>query len=304
MPADRVILHVGLHKTGSSVVQYTLGHSPEIINPRHLTFIRLRQIHDDLVAPLTALWDDPADPAPLLPAMDTLRGYVRESHAPDLLISYEGLLGRPAEGYPAAEIAITLLARAFEGLRVDVVMDVKRQDLFIESLYMQRVQMGQEDRPFDDWFADAFAEGAALQRFDWLALATAIERTFGTGRLRARPFRLPEIGAEAHVTRFLRDIGHEPAAPIRVPNNTNQSYSAKALQIAQAVNHLLDDTERHDLRVFLRKRFPTPEYPRPALMDDQTRARIVGHHRATNTELTARFMRGDDARSTWHLAGA
>lgn len=270
----RVILHPGLHKTGSSVVQFTLGEQPGIL-PRSCGFIPLRELHRALYHLLTAVWDDPSD----TDAQATLRARIRElaesTGKPEVLLSYEGLPGRPDTAYAEAPRVVPLIAEALDGLDVRVVIDVKRQDRFIESLYLQRIQMGQEDRAFDEWYADTIAPLLNAGGYDWLAFVRLFADAFGDERVRVRPFLLPRIGAEAHLRRFLHDIGHPTRARLRIPANTNQSYSGKALEIARSVNHLLNDAERRDLRLFLRERFGVPKYPRPALMNDATR----GDHR-------------------------
>ncbi|MEM7629582.1 MAG: hypothetical protein AAF356_09215 [Planctomycetota bacterium] len=299
----RVILHPGLHKTGSSVVQYTLAASRGLL-PRRCGFVPLSEIHRAAQPLLRAAWDNPGETEPRDALRACLRGLADSAARPEVLLSYEGMPGRPHTAYAEATHTVPILAEAFDGLDVRVLLDVKRQDRFFESLYLQHIQMGRDDRDFTPWFSSVIAPKIDAGGFDWLKLVEHFAGAFGADRVRVRPFMLPQIGAQAHVRRFLADIGHPTGASFDIPQNTNQSYSAKALEIARAVNHLLEEGERKDLRLFLRRRFATPRYQKPVLLDDETRASIVADYAESNAELTRRFMHGSDAQEPWYAADA
>jgi len=157
----RCVLHIGMHKTGSSALQHFLLRNRHVLAlagidlplPRDRSGRRLPK-RADLFAAIAHEKDHGA-PHPEFGASAALVAGLAASMRPGrtTLLSAEGLSGPD----PAFARALAPLAQAGD---LRVVMVVRRADLWAESFYRQMVVSREvrEARPFRDWLADPWTQ--------------------------------------------------------------------------------------------------------------------------------------------------
>lgn len=136
---DRVILHIGLQKTGTSSIQVMLAGSNEYLGSQGFVFPQLPPPDQDV----SRVWLSPFRHNILAATYADYNSAFETLNEAQCSAFWDSL----AEGSNAAILSaedfsrqkdFTTLAEPLANFDLDVVLYVRRQDLFIESLYNQR----------------------------------------------------------------------------------------------------------------------------------------------------------------------
>lgn len=282
--ADTVVgVHVGVHKTGTSALQSFLADHRHTTLPRH----RVRYLRRRVVAELIGPWGDAlaADPGPLAERFRTLADH-RWSQT--VLASNENIVGRPfgpggrGRLYPAAPDNLAALGVALDGLRGRIVVTLRPQHEFVESCYLQTIHQGGV-RTFADWFSRV--DPGALS---WHPVVDAARAAVGPENVEIVDFGMIRSGQQEYLHHVLQKLDPRLDVPVHHSEAHNRSLSARGLEIALAVNPLLEtDTERHAVRLLLQEHFPNTKSQRPVLLSDEQRADLVERYADEYAELVA-----------------
>jgi hypothetical protein len=282
----RVVLHVGAHKTGSSLVQRYLQQAPRrrmasgcAVIPRHHTNDLIGWGHAVVVRP------------------ERLRRRIEAEarrHADVLVISHESSLGRPFEPdrsglYPNAAERIDALAGVCAGFDTRVVFYVRPVASFVESFYLQTVQEG-ATHSFDTWFAGI--DGDSLS---WGPIVDRLDAAFGRADVRIGDFGEIGLGQTSFLQGFLDRSGIMPWTTVRYRHRSNPSLSAAGLEIALQRNQgLREMEERAASRRDLQRRHSNRDAPRARPMPSDVRSRLDASTAADYATLAGRAL-GDRA---------
>jgi hypothetical protein len=275
----RIVLHAGLHKTGSTAIQGFFCRWRRAFAPFGLAYHRprgadgrLRPKAADLFEAVAHEKDHGGAPHPHWgPAAARIAALAAAADRARVTVaSAEGLSGPD----PA-------FARAFAPLagRITVVLVLRRPDRWAESHYRQMVLSREvrEARTFADWLADPATE-AHLDRdslLGWWADAV--------GETALRVFAWP--GPAPVLPPFLAEAGL-PAALARLPGGRARSNAAphpghvETLRRLNAEGRGPDRIDRQRL---------APAGPVPGYLDPEARARLLGRHAASHARIAARF---------------
>ena len=275
-------LHIGAHKTATSVVQRWLNQNQALHRPAGLQYLRREEL-SRLIG-----WGERliADPAPLAARMARFN---TDPRFRVLLGSYENVMGRPfpkgGDGrlYPNAERNVKALDRALGRSRCKILLSIRPQPDFVESYYLQTVHQGSHE-PFSEWVKSVDLDGPS-----WQPMVDALHAAFGADRVEVIDFRIVQQGDEALVRHILHRVDPTLRVPIgTLPGPQNRSISARGLEMALAVNpHLVVHAERHALRRFLQQHFSNVDSPRAVLFDPAERARVWELYREEYEEQVA-----------------
>lgn len=280
MPGQRVVFHVGAHKTGTSLVQRYCRDHVRLLRRRRVGYLG-RLALTDLVGWGPELLDDP----------DRLAGRVRSIARNPLvrtvLASHENTIGRPFRRgeptpalYPDAAPAVEALGEVLRPYRPTIVLSVRPQAEFLESYYLQTVQSGSH-QPFARWFDRLDPESLS-----WQPLVATLRAVFDDVRI--LDFRLIRGGQDAYLRSFFDLAGLAFDLPPVEAAKRNASLSAKGLDLALAANRFLETPdERRSMRVLLQTNFSNLDYPRPALLTDEQRAAVDERYAREYDELVA-----------------
>ena len=292
-----LVLHVGAHKTGTSVIQNTLRRRGDDLGRAGVVFA---SIHDRAwgelgISRLLRVSRDGVMPDGLVEA---LRTFIEETGAGAThhVVSAEDLLGRPlpvdAAGspgpvlYATAALSARILAEAAAG-RGRVVVYLRDQADLIESLYRQRV-LRQEMPPFEEWM-----DWIPLDELSWRPVVGALADAFGPGSVTVKWFRLDDLGLERHVAEFLSDacgVDVDLGEPDLPPHASNPGLSDLGLELARrTIPLLVGDPVLPRYRRFLVATYSKLTHPRTPLLDSGTRHEIVERYRPENQALLSEF---------------
>jgi len=299
-PAVReLVLHVGVHKTGSTLLQRVLVRSAAALEQQGLRFVPRRRLYAlPRVRAVTHGLQNGKDirERDLETVAADVRALLHGERDETVLVSDETFLAARVDlAYPGPLYSSGIAPlRWFRDSIVPpapmrVVMFVRRQDRFIESMYVQLVHQGRTER-FDDWYATL-----DIDRFDWLATARAIEDLVGVDNLVVRPFELIHAGTVAFCTGFLALVAPTLRLPLTsaeiedIAQHANRSLSARGVEVALRAYPLLELDERVALRrSSLQPYLSNRDFPRAAPMPESAARSLLQRHAAANAELSVR----------------
>lgn len=262
----RVVLHLGAHKTGTSLVQgYFRDQRRSTVR---LGISRLnRGVTNQLIGSGQPVLDSPQLLRERLEAERALQPQA-------VLISHENALGppfRPGEPglYPQARSLAEALRQAVDGLEVQVVYYVRSLADFVESYYLQTIHQGMHHQ-FSEWY-----DTLDRRSLRWSAVVATLDEVFGREHVAIGDFGEIADGQEAFLAGFMRRARLPMPATIDYPDVRNASVSARGLEIAMALNPHLDSAdERRAARTFLQETFPNHSGERAEPMPEQVRAEL------------------------------
>jgi hypothetical protein len=264
----RVVLHVGAHKTGTSLVQKFFRDNPSFCAKNGMDYIS-RSDTNELIG-----WGKiPGKEGDLLP--DRLR-VERELHPDDVIvISHENSLGKPFMEdqpglYPEAERCAKLLRRATRGYDVRVVFYVRPLPDFVESYYLQTIHQGRS-HTVQEWIGRGDPGAWA-----WEPVVEALDNVFGRERVAIGDFSEIKRGQEEFLKLFMSRSGLPNVTGVSYRPVRNASVSARGLAMAMDVNPLLETgEERHITRKFLQKHWSNLQFERARPLSDDLRAQLA-----------------------------
>jgi hypothetical protein len=299
MTDDRktIIFHCGFHKTGSTVIQRTLDESRPFA-AHDVRVVAHLAVHGSEFLQLLQLLKGrrrnvPKVAGPWLSrfaaAFERLVGHTTAAR---ILLSHEDMIGKAQIGfYQRAGSVAALLARVRPDHARKIVVYIKRQDRLVESMYKQRIQMG-ESYSFEEFFSDI-----PWPLFSWKRVLGDLCDVIGEEDVIVRLAEDIRNGPEQFVKAFIRAVLVEDFdGELRVPANTNQSYSARSLAIARRLNPHLSRRQQRWMRLWLRRVQSRDPRKRPRLLSEEDRLRILDHHESGNVDVFKRFLPDADCR--------
>jgi len=300
----RLVLHVGIHKTGTTTLQVSLKKLRRQLHERGVALITIEMMKK---LPHERSWAARRTrnrlEAPLF--QHELRNLVEKemaqvqavSGAPtkQVLITNERLVGArmPSEGdapkfRPVAEASIVEVIKALSPGEVHLAMYTRRQDRLIESCYLWEIQKGLTHGVRDQF---PYIDEPVLRYYD---LAKRLKAIPGVDSMRVRPFEVISGGSLLYLDDFLSNVGLQgelDLAGFDGDPSANRSYSGKALDIALQANAVLETkAERDKMRKFLKRAFPVGDYPSAMILSDEERTKLIELYADDNEQLFMTFM--------------
>lgn len=204
-----------------------------------------------------------------------------------LVLSSEGFSGSIRKGYTNASLCAQTLAEILAEHTVTVVVYLRQQDSFIESLYTQRIHQG-ESTPFADYLA-----ALPQQAFDWRSHIQAFADAFGDAALRVRPYHQSQLPEPDSILRdFCQALGCPFAPASSEPTLRNVGYSRDAMELALSVNPSLPPSDQHTLRKLLQKTAVKGTWNAYSYFTPEQRAAIRSQHAHSNEEVAQKYLGG------------
>jgi hypothetical protein len=277
-----VILHIGAHKTGTSLVQkYFRDRAGDFVNSR-VTAVS-RSDTNRLIGWGEVLLEKPGRIRRRIEA--------EQRSEPDaIVISHENTLGRPfVDGrsavYPDAAELSKALAAAVDGIDARAVFYVRPMADFVESYYLQTVHEGAW-HSFEEWF-----ETVDLEQLTWTPVIEAIEDAFGASNTVIGDFTEVKEGQEEFLRRFMVRTQVPLPPKVHYKPRRNASVSQVGLEIARSINpHLQTREQRSATRKFLQEHFSNATGERARPMPPDVRAEIERRTADEYAALAARSL--------------
>lgn len=246
MNQSKLFIHIGTWKTGSSTIQYNLYKLRDALKREGFYYLCKENkmvINDGIIRNFTGLEDD----------------YIRQSrekfkHILEaenrsgntvFITSAEEFSGNPFQGFKnAGAVAENLYEITKDlGLDIHIIVYLRRQDDFFESLYQQSIRLG-ESHSFRE-----FSVKYDASDFNWYKLLQAYADLFGKEKVIVRRYHrkfLPE--ENSLIQDFGKIIGSEVVAGYESTQSKNKGFSRDTLEITRIMNRYFEGEERFQLR--------------------------------------------------------
>lgn len=216
--APRVVMHVGVHKTGSTLIQHHIRANAEVLRAKGVFATNLRagrymlKLRNKLRRAQKAGRDGPAIDA-LDPPSRQVIAAARDIGAHTILVSDENILGQPfhwqllsgadkASLYPHAEACLRLATHGFEGLPLTLIIYTRQQHKLLVSHYSEALRTLRVDDSLE-----AFVRAIDLERLNFADLIAAMRRAAPHADIRIAPFETIHDGAPAFLGDFFAHVG-------------------------------------------------------------------------------------------------
>ena len=269
----RLFIHIGSHKTGSSAIQRTFRSKETGIEEEGLIRIEYRSEITKKNWELSHGQE----------FSDYLRSHIQTDGKHDYryLLSYEGFCGNAYQGYPNAATIASRLRASTQDFDVKIIVFLRRQDDFIESMYTQMIHEG-GSRTFQDFITTTRPE-----TMNWHCLLESYAEIFGRENMIVRRYHsefYPK--SDSLIVDFCSIVGVRPESlRSKRAMTRNQGYSSEAVELARLCNPALSKTYRSLLREILQEISPKPVFQSYSYLDLATRQQILAVCAASNADV-------------------
>lgn len=276
----RVAFHIGTHKTGTSLVQHYMRANVPTVAAHGIHYISRSDMNNYVG------WGKPIinKPQKLKSRLDRELSAVTCQY---IFMSHENAVGRPFSDklpglYPHARENLEAIASALQDYDASIILSIRPEADFLESYYLQTIHQG-GTHTFQEWIA-----GIDLENIPWRPVVENIRDAVGSQHFHLVDFRSIAHGQNAFLRHFITCIDPDIRIQPHYAAASNPSVSEKGLQIALAVNPLLEThAERVRVRKFLQRCFSNKQYERPKLLDDNIRKQLDARYMPDYEKLIA-----------------
>ena len=288
-----LILHPGLHKTGTTAIQKLLESHSAMLQRSGIGYVKQSQFAPAL-RPLVNRLGRKLGDVDLTEVEQITDELVQEAlqGKEAVILSYEDLIGSQylhlhKSLYPHMDSRIAMLARLAEKFdRVSVVLTIRNQAELLESMLIQLVKQG---IVFDPW---SIADEIDLESLSLAAMVRRLNEAFGADRVTVLAAEScdgdPALNARALVALHDEKVAQRLRFGL-ARKRPNPSLSEAGLKLALATRPAIDSKlEWRQFRKFLEKNYAAgPKAKRARILKPEQRARILDRHWPETREMLA-----------------
>ncbi|MEM8782348.1 MAG: hypothetical protein AAGE65_05760 [Planctomycetota bacterium] len=278
-PPLRLLLHIGVQKTGSTAIQAALHERRRALLRAGVVDVSqhpwARRVHHKLGR---LEEPDPKLVASIRASLEAQRDDARRHGRRLLVWSFEGFAGNSWRGYLNAPQVAAALRQITADVPTTVAVYLRRQDVFLESLYAQQVFAGQTDA------FDAFVGRFDARHFDWAWLLDVYAKAFGADALRPRRYDAKTL---------LDDFEAAVGVPLRRPGAAavrNPSCSAEGIAALRQENDGLDREAQKRFRAAVKRLAPKPAGKPLVFFAPAQRRDVIERYASSNASVAQRFF--------------
>jgi hypothetical protein len=283
MGTSRLYLHIGTHKTGTTAIQHALSQNNALLQKEGFAYLptpkefkllsTIKKLDNELISTCRT---------ELKRRVKHLnRRYVNLR----FLMSWEGFSGDPLSGYRNAGIVAEHLRQITENFDVYIIVYLRAQDDFVESLYTQYIHIG------ESYSFQQFVKTYPVSSFNWERLLRCYSERFGKEKIIVRIYDkafLPEKDS------LLRDFAH--IVGIRSSSlhtgvvTLNLGYSRDAIEIARLINPYLNSDEKVHFRRILQSTWTKHPFERYSFWNSKERKEFLALYSKSNAIVAKEYF--------------
>lgn len=231
----RLVVHIGLHKTGTTSLQLMLAQNRELLRAHRVLYPEAAAVeaggHLNLVWQATGSWKYQPDAG----GIDELVAEARQHRPEVLLISAESLSGYAKNPAPLA--IVEHISQAL-GSKPEIVCTIRPQHIMLDSLYAQNASTGYTTQRFEHYSIEVLNRGT----LDFETLLGRWFDRFGHVTL------IPVDCSTSLETRFLAATGLDHLPPLSSVGTANRRPSARVVEYCRVATEILNRMKVRPLR--------------------------------------------------------
>jgi len=204
---------------------------------------------------------------------------------PRFLISWEGFSGSNKRGYQNARAVAECVREITQDYDVYILVYLRRQDDFMESLYTQWIQQG------ESYKFQQFVNKFTGCDFNWKELLESYSQFFGKGRIIVRRYTkayLPE--ADSLLKDFAKIVGIQSNIIDTIVETPNRGYSRDAVQLARLVDPYLSDQEKKVFRRILQQTNSKQPFDDYSYWNREERSKFLAQYSQSNAIVAREYF--------------
>ena len=276
----KLFLHIGLHKTGTSSLQESLIKNKNFLKNENIIVL------SDLPNMIELSKEKPSNDSLVKKCILELNEKISRYNSTKpikIIISNEGLSGNPYKGYQNTKGIAENLSKITNGINTKVIIYLRKQDEFIESLYIQSIKEG-KTHDFNK-----FLQSFKRNTFDWCKYLNIWLQFFSKNQLRIRIYDKQFLKNNI-ISDFANIIKSEVLINDKEDYNINLGYSKNALEVARTLNQYLSKEEGQRIRILLEKIEPRKRFDSFSLFTEEIREKYLASYKKSNIELGKKFL--------------
>lgn len=278
----KLFIHIGTHKTGTTVFQETLMQlKNELINTDRLMWARkgcfshYRRL-ENIITYDTKLEEE-------------FHGFIKEltNNGSQFIISAEGLSGtKRGNVYSNTDIIAKTLKAASAGIETHILVMVRRQDEFIQSLFTQKRHLGESMN------LNEFISNIELDYLDWNNFLEPWIECFGKSNVHVLPYDRAVFSKYSVVSLLNTVINSTVLAKLDHDDvvNKNVGYSAASSAIAERINPELTVSQKKILRRVLQKVGNKGVLEEYNILPKEEKQKLVDYFYESNAVLARKYF--------------
>ncbi|MGJ3258683.1 MAG: hypothetical protein ACFE0S_03680 [Rhodospirillales bacterium] len=282
----KLYFHIGSGRCGSTLIQ-------SLFNDKmmHQIFAQHARQYDPLIYRDTgvAAYEDTFIEDHWRPIREKYFEPMKESEFDGFIITQENLLGmRPGlDEKNVCDVSCEKISYLSEGYDPHIIIIIRRQDTYIESLYNQCLKR-REVRDFRT-FVDEFP----LDNWHWMENIDVYSQHFGRDKVTVVPFETKvyaDSGRTGFIDAVLMAAGITQRLEFRDLPVVNPSIAPRAIEVQRVANQFLEEEESRALANWFEAHVKKKPDDPHTLMSDELRAQIVEHFRESNARLCDEYL--------------
>ena len=277
-------IHIGTHKTGTTTIQHALRTVDNTSQQEGWKYLKTPRIARELMR--AEKYDRGLVRNFHTELQDLLRrGESTEFPSPRFVMSSEALSGLATNGYQNSSIVASMLREATKQYEVKLIVYLRRQDDFVESMYTQIIHQG-ESFSFKEFLTgyegvDALNYSRMLQDF---------RIYFGDHNLIVKSYH---DASERGLLRDFAEVINSVVLSNASGERKNPSYSPHALNIARVSNPHLDREQKRKLRRALQNVMPKNQAEPFSYFYEEERSIFLEKYAPSNREVADFYFNGE-----------
>ena len=276
---QRVFLHIGTHKTGTTALQYFLYHNKDRLYTKrfhyphigwyhyaqHLLAFHLKE-HNKLYDP--SIWQELVDD-------------IKKQPKKDIIISSEEL-------FTISPKSIKLIAEYLADYEVHIVIYLRRQDQLFESIYNQQVKEWKSPRKEKIQLFLKKPE-KIFPKFNYYYHLNVWIKNIPNAKFHVKIYEKDRLKNANIIDDFLEVLELKSNIFDHTSVILNDSLSPKALEIVRLSKHVISDITIRE-KIFHKAREVFPNSHKTVLLNNKERKNIMAKFKQSNQKLKEQFF--------------
>lgn len=278
-----IFIHIGTHKTGTSIVQKTLIEKSEALKREGVKYINLYKFEG-------------AQKLMLIESVDEIlteqlrifiNSFVDENHSKYILCC-EYLSGNPKTLYSNVSVIANILCKAIKGFtEKKIFVALRKQEQFIQSIYTQYLHQA------EDISMSTFLDKDKLEYIKWCQFLEKYHSVFGERYVKVVPYDITVLESKNIVNHFGEFSRIASLQDVSV-GSSNHGYSKEAIKIAKECNPNLNKEEQKILRLIMQEHLSKEVFSKYELLDNEQVSELDEYFKVDNEKLFKTYFKEYD----------
>lgn len=290
MDKIKLFIHIGTHKTGTTSIQKAFKQNPDSLKNEGVCFLDepVNKITRNKLVHSKSLNKDLVDNVRDEFSAKIKKAVDKGCHV--LVSSCEELSGNVIEGYKNTRLVAEALFASLTDLplQTKIVVYLRRQDSFIESLYCQMIHIG------ETYDFKTFIKNFNQTHFNWYNLVKDYSHVFGKENIIVRIYN-KDISIDSNY--LIRDFGKVIENNFLIKSDLkptyNRSYSNDMIEVLRVTNSSFSCEDSIELRRFFKTINTKPIFESNNYFNYDERLAFLNKYQHSNTLLAKEYLDSD-----------